>query len=162
MQDFFLSKLEAYGFSFEALKVMHNYLTDGKHRTKRNDSFSDYIDLLQGVTQSQLLGVFFVHHLHLQSLLFCRGKDVTSYADDKFPYSNVKNAVLENTETKEKEVFNWFSINYLKANLDKSQLLLTSKGEAFIKIDKTDIKTISYKTLLGVLVYNRLTLLKYF
>ena len=34
------------------------------------------------------------------------------------PYSNGKNVVtvLENTETKGKEVFNWFSINYLKAN----------------------------------------------
>ena len=107
--------------------------------------------------------MFFLFIIYIFNLYFFVGeKDVTSYADDKFPYSKVKNAVLENTETKEKEVFNWFSINYLKANLDKSQLLLTSKGEASIKIDKTDIKTISYKTLLGVLVYNRLTLLKYF
>ena len=30
--------------------------------------------------------------------------------------------VLENIETNAKEVFNWFSMNYLKASPDKSQL----------------------------------------
>ena len=28
--DFLIAKLEAYGFSYEALKVMYNYLTDRK------------------------------------------------------------------------------------------------------------------------------------
>ena len=41
-------------------------------------------------------------------------------------------SVSENIETKEKEVFNWFSMNDLKANPGKSQLLLTSKDEASI------------------------------
>ena len=31
--------------------------------------------------------------------------------------------ILENLETKGKEDFNWFSMNYLKTNLDKCQLL---------------------------------------
>ena len=54
-------------------------------------------------------------------------EDITSYADDTTPYSNSKNGatVLENKETKGKEVFNWFSLNYLKANPDRSEL--TSK-----------------------------------
>ena len=52
------------------------------------------------------------------------------------PYSNGRNVtVLENIETKGKEVFNWFSMNYLKANPDKSRLLLTSKDETSIKFD---------------------------
>ena len=57
------------------------------------------------------------------------GDNVTSYADDTTPYSNGKivATVLENIETKEKEASNWFSSNYLKANPDNSELLLTSK-----------------------------------
>ena len=43
------------------------------------------------------------------------------------------------------KVFNWFSINYIKANLDKSQLLLTSKDS-------------SPKILLGILIDNKLTI----
>ena len=38
-------------------------------------------------------------------------------------------------------------MNYLKANPDESQILLTSKGEAAIKIDDTDIKSSSSKKL---------------
>ena len=49
-------------------------------------------------------------------------------------------------------------MNYLKANPDKSQLLLTSKGEVTIKIDDTDIKCSSSKKLLGVLIDNKLTI----
>ena len=52
-------------------------------------------------------------------------------------------------------------MNYLKANPDKSQLLLTSKGEASIKIDDTDIKCSSSKKLLGVLINNKLTFNKH-
>ena len=48
-------------------------------------------------------------------------------------------------------------MNYLKANPDKSQLLLTSKDEASIKIDDTDIKSSSSKKLLGVLIDSKLT-----
>ena len=56
VHEFVIAKLEAYGFSYKALKVMYNYLTGTKHRTKVNDSFSDFIDLLLGVQQGSILG----------------------------------------------------------------------------------------------------------
>ena len=43
-------------------------------------------------------------------------------------------------------------MNYLKANPGKSQVLLISKDEPSIKIDDTDIKNSSSKTLLGFLI----------
>ena len=48
-------------------------------------------------------------------------------------------------------------MNYLKVNPDMHQLLLTSKGEASIKIDNADIKSSSSKNLLGVWINNKLT-----
>ena len=48
-------------------------------------------------------------------------------------------------------------MDYVKANPGKSQLLLTSKDEASIKIDDTDIKSSSSKKLLGVIIDNKLT-----
>ena len=44
----------AYGFSYEAKKVMQIYLTYRQHRTKVIDSFSDLIDLLLGVLQGSI------------------------------------------------------------------------------------------------------------
>ena len=95
----------------------------------------------------------FIHHLHQRSFSFLVEEDVTNYTDDTTSYSNGKNVVtvLENIETNGKEVFSCFSINFLKANPDKSQLLLTSKSEASIKTDDTDIKSKSSKKLLVVL-----------
>ena len=59
-------------------------------------------------------------------------------------------------------MFNWFSMNYLRANRGKSQLLLiTSKRKVSIKIDDTDIKISSSKKLLGVLTDNKLTFNKH-
>ena len=142
VHDFLIAKLEAYDFSYEALKAMYNYLTDRKHRTKVNDSVSDFIDLLLDVPQGSILRPLLFNISICDLFFFVEEDNVTSYADDTTPYSNVKNVVtvLENIETKGKEVFNWFSMNYLKVNPERSQLLLTSKDEASIKIDDTDIK----------------------
>ena len=113
---------------------MHNCLTDRKCRTKVNDSLRCFIDLLFGVPQGSVLGLLLLKIYICNLFFFLEEENVTSYADDTTPYSNGKNivTVLKNIETKGKEVFNWFSLNYLKGNPDKSKLLLTSKGEATV------------------------------
>ena len=52
VHEFLIAKLEACGFWYEALKFMHNYLS--KHRSKVNNSFSDFIDLLLGAPQDSI------------------------------------------------------------------------------------------------------------
>ena len=88
-------------------KVMYNYLTDRKHRTRINDSFSDFIDLLLGVPQGSILGPRLFNIYICDLFFFVEEDNFTGYADDTSPYSNGKNAtVLENIERKGKEVFN--------------------------------------------------------
>ena len=56
LHDLLVAKLEVYGFSYQPLKFMYSYVTDRKHRTKLNNSFSDFIGLLLGVPQGSILG----------------------------------------------------------------------------------------------------------
>ena len=67
VHDLLEAKLEAYNFFYEALNVMHGYLTVIKHRTKINHSLSDFINLLKGVTQDLILGpltLFFIIYIY--------------------------------------------------------------------------------------------------
>ena len=56
VHDFLIAKLEAYGFTYEPLKLINSYLTDRKHRTKIIFSYSSFLELLIGVPQGSILG----------------------------------------------------------------------------------------------------------
>ena len=51
-----IAKLDAYGFSPSALKLMHSYLSDGKQRTKVNASYCSWHEPSSGVPQGLILG----------------------------------------------------------------------------------------------------------
>ena len=122
VHDFLLAKLEAYGFTYEFLKLINSYLTDRKHRTKINSSYSSILDLLIGVPQGSIIGPL-LFNIYLSDLfLFLDDHNLASYADDTTPYAMKENTlqVLQEIEDKEACVFNCFSANYFKANPRKS------------------------------------------
>ena len=55
VHDFLIAKLKAYDFTYESLKLINSYLTDRKHRTKINSSYSLFLDLLIGVPRDPFL-----------------------------------------------------------------------------------------------------------
>ena len=48
--ELLIAKLNAYGFTLPALKLIHNYLSNRKQRVRVNDSYSLWQDILFGVT----------------------------------------------------------------------------------------------------------------
>ena len=62
--ELLVAKLEAYGFSRNALTFIHSYLYKRKQRVKVNGSFSErkYID--QGVPQGSLLGLSYLLYIY--------------------------------------------------------------------------------------------------
>ena len=54
--DLLIAKLNAYGFSIAALRLVQNYLSNRKQRTKINSDFSSWEEILFGVPQGSILG----------------------------------------------------------------------------------------------------------
>ena len=55
-QELFIAKLNAYRFTLSALKLVHDYLSDSKHRTRVNNSYSTWFEIFFGVRQGSILG----------------------------------------------------------------------------------------------------------
>ena len=81
-----IAKLDAYGFDLKALILVFNYLCNRKQRVKINRSYSDWSDLLFGVSQGSILGplVFIIFISDL--FYFEENVDIASYADDSTSY----------------------------------------------------------------------------
>ena len=54
--ELLIAKLAAYGFDKQSLSYIHSYLTDRKHRTKINNSFSEWHKVKSGVPKGSILG----------------------------------------------------------------------------------------------------------
>ena len=68
--DLIIAKLNAYGFSLPALNLIQNYLANRKQRTKINDSYSPWSDILFGVPQGSILGPL-LFNIFLGDVSYC-------------------------------------------------------------------------------------------
>ena len=50
------AKLNAYGFSLPALRLINDYLSNRKQRTKIENTYSTWLDIIFGVLQGSMLG----------------------------------------------------------------------------------------------------------
>ena len=81
-QELLITKLSAYGFNNESLKLIQSDLTNRLQRTKINKNFSRWTELLQGVPQGSVLGRL-LFNIYLNELLFLVDyTEVCDFADD--------------------------------------------------------------------------------
>ena len=80
---------------------------------------------------------------------------ITNYADDNTPYICDKNIdiALNILESDGNTIFNWFAENFLKANANKSHLIVTKKPEGFsVTIGNDTIRCSAEEKLLGIYI----------
>ena len=148
--DLIIAKLNAYGFSLTASKVIHKYLCHRKQRTKISSSYSSWKEILFGAPQGSILGplLFNIFVSDLFSVL--SDVEFASYADDNTPYvvkNNIRSVIksLENTSV---ELFEWFSDNQMKANPDKCHFITSESKDLVINVENNQITNSKCENLL--------------
>ena len=125
--DLIIAKLEAYGFQTDASNLVYDYLSNRTQRRKINETFSCWKNIEYSVLQGSILVplLFSIHLCH--PFYFLEDLDIASYADDTKIYTVKENkeSVINALEASSLPLFKWFNNNFMKANSDKSHILLS-------------------------------------
>ena len=157
--ELLIAKLQAYGFSKEALNLINNYLSNRFQRTKIGEHFSTWLELIFGVPQGSILGALLFNIFINDLFLFSQSFDMANYADDCSPYESGKSTeeVILKLEKDSRCLLDWVIINCPKPNPDKWHLLLSDKStDHVIKIGNKCISNSKEEKILGVYFDNKL------
>ena len=148
-----IAKLNTYGFGYNALKLIFDYLSRRRQRVKINDTLSKWSNIECGIPQGSILGPLLFNILINDIFYFMNNTKITNYADGNTPYICDKNfdIALNILESDGNTIFNWFAENFLKANANKSHLIVTKQPEGFsVTIGNGTIRCSAGEKLLGI------------
>ena len=157
LHDLLLAKINSYGFSLPALRMVQSYLSNRKQRTKINSEFSPWEEILFGVPQGSILGPL-LFNIFLCDLFFIMNDvEFASYADGNTPFfvgDDLNYVILKLHNPTQ---FKWFNDNQMKANPDKCNFICSSSVKTSIIIENEQIRNSSWEKNLVVFFDCKLT-----
>ena len=128
-RNLLLAKLQAYGVSQDAVKLIESYLSDRSQQIRMGSNTSDWENLTKGVPQGSILGPL-LFNVFINDILYIVEKCLLyNYADDNtLAYIHKKIEILHQVLVKESlSLIQWFENNLMKANPDKFQAICVGK-----------------------------------
>ena len=128
-RDLLVAKLEAYGLAKESLQLINDYLSYRKQRTKIGSAYSDWANVIRGISRNFISGPLLFNIFINDIFLVVEKSDICNFADDNTLYSHGRNLplILNNLERDIRNPFYWFKINSLKANPGEFQFMILGK-----------------------------------
>ena len=121
LYDLLITKLAAYGFDYDTLVFIQSYYSERQQRTKVNNAYSTYSDILYGIPKGSILYLLLCS-IYISDMFYdIDNCYITSYADDNTPYtSDCKlEEVMQKLELITNNLFQWLKNNHTKANANK-------------------------------------------
>ena len=125
-----------------------------QQRVRIDNEFGKWSDIKDGVPQGSILGPLFFN-IHICDLFYImRNWPVANYADDTTPYTGGKNTqdVITSLENSALVLCKWFENNLMKADSDKSNLLLSTSTSSTANKNGDIIKNSACEKLQGVTI----------
>ena len=163
--DIFFSKMEYYGVSGTPLALVKSYLTNRYQYVYFENCKSEVLEIKAGIPQGSILGPLFFSIL-INDIVNSNNKfSFLMYADDTTIYFNLEDFLAIHREheiNKELEKLNnWFQLNKLTINVDKTKCMLFHKRRAAtpinISMNNMPIDIVPHFNYLGILLDENLS-----
>ena len=133
-------------------------MSNRKQRVKANNAYSSWKKIFYGVPQRSILGPL-LSNIHLCDLFYyLEDLGIARYVDDTTMYmvSEKKESVIRALEASSSLFFGRFNNNFMKANSDKSHLIMSCAEATTAMIDGLLIDSSKTEVLLGITIDHEL------